>query len=172
MNEIKVFRLGHRPNRDNRLTTHVGLVARALGADGIVLDKNDEKVERSIIDVKNRFGGEFSFEVNENWRKYIDNWRGKVIHLSMYGEKIQDVEDSLREKEDDVLIVLGSEKVPGEVYKKADFNVAVTNQPHSEVAALAILLDRLHNGKELEKEFDGSIKIIPSEESKIVKEKD
>ncbi|MCG7848715.1 MAG: tRNA (cytidine(56)-2'-O)-methyltransferase, partial [ANME-2 cluster archaeon] len=31
---IVVLRLGHRPERDQRVTTHVGLTARALGASG------------------------------------------------------------------------------------------------------------------------------------------
>ena len=32
--EIVVLRLGHRPERDQRVTTHVGLLSRALGARG------------------------------------------------------------------------------------------------------------------------------------------
>ncbi len=172
MKEIKVLRLGHRPNRDNRLTTHVGLVARAFGADGIILDREDEKIKESIEDVRNRFGGEFSFEVAENWRKMINDWCGKTIHLSMYGQPIQDLEEELENCSKKILVIIGSEKVPGEVYEKADLNLAVTNQPHSEVAALAIFLDRLYDGEELDKKFDGKIKVVPSERDKIVKEKD
>lgn len=170
--EIKVLRLGHRPFRDERMTTHVGLVARAFGADGVLLDKEDDKVKESILDVRNRFGGDLSFGVIGDWEKFLDNWEGVVIHLSMYGQKIQDVEDELKRINKDILIVLGSQKVPSEVYKIANYNVAVTNQPHSEVAALAILLDRLFGGKELEKRFEGDIEIIPSEGKKVVKEKD
>jgi tRNA (cytidine56-2'-O)-methyltransferase len=48
------------------------------------------------------------------------------------------------------------------MYDLADWNVAVGNQPHSEVAALAILLDRLFEGKELRREFEGGLKIVPS----------
>jgi tRNA (cytidine56-2'-O)-methyltransferase len=33
MGLLAVFRLGHRVQRDKRLTTHVALVARAFGAD-------------------------------------------------------------------------------------------------------------------------------------------
>lgn len=170
--EIKVLRLGHRPCRDERMTTHVGLVARAFGADGVLLDKEDDKVKESILDVLDRFGGDLSFGVIGDWEKFLDNWEGVVIHLSMYGQKIQDVEDELKRINKDILIVLGSQKVPSEVYKIADYNVAVTNQPHSEVAALAILLDRLFGGKELEKRFEGDIEIVPSEGKKVVKEKD
>ena len=35
--EVAVLRLGHRPGRDNRMTTHVGLTARALGADRVII---------------------------------------------------------------------------------------------------------------------------------------
>ena len=30
-NDVVVLRLGHRPGRDERMTTHVGLTARAMG---------------------------------------------------------------------------------------------------------------------------------------------
>ena len=69
---------------------------------------------------------------------------------------------------DDVLVVVGAEKVPPEVYQAADFNVAVGNQPHSEVAALAIFLDRLTEGKGLRSDFPGKIKVLPCERGKRV----
>lgn len=170
--EILVLRLGHRPDRDKRMSTHVGLVARAFGADGLLLDEEDEKVKNSIEDVRDRFGGEFFIETIDNWRRYLKDQSRVVIHLSMYGQRIQNIDDEIREFEEDILVVVGSQKVPGIVYEEADYNVAVTNQPHSEVAALAIFLDRLFLGKELEKKFDGEIEVIPNEEEKIVKEKD
>jgi predicted SpoU family rRNA methylase len=33
---VVILRIGHRPERDQRVTTHVGLTARALGAQGMV----------------------------------------------------------------------------------------------------------------------------------------
>jgi tRNA (cytidine56-2'-O)-methyltransferase len=92
-----------------------------------------------------------------------------IAHLTMYGiplpEKLGEIA-----KCEKLLIVVGGGAVPGEVYHAADFNVAVTNQPHSEVAALAIILDRLNNGKELGREFDasykGKLRIIPNERGK------
>ncbi|NIS35916.1 MAG: tRNA (cytidine(56)-2'-O)-methyltransferase, partial [Actinobacteria bacterium] len=39
-----------------------------------------------------------------------------------------------------LLVVVGAAKVSFDVYEAADWNVAVTNQPHSEVAALAVFL--------------------------------
>lgn len=96
-------------------------------------------------------------------------WDGPVVHLTMYGEQMDDVIDSLKGK--DCLIVVGAEKVPGDVYELSDHNVAIGNQPHSEVAALAVFLDRLFEGKELEKDFDGPMKVVPSARGKVVVEK-
>jgi tRNA (cytidine56-2'-O)-methyltransferase len=59
--------------------------------------------------------------------------------------------------------------VPGEVYQLSDWNISVTNQPHSEVAALSILLDRFFEGRELKKEFKNArIKIVPQEKGKKI----
>jgi len=70
-----------------------------------------------------------------------------------------------------LLVVVGAEKVPGELFELADFNVAVGNQPHSEVAALAVFLDRLFGGEELRREFPGARRrIVPSERGKRVLE--
>jgi len=51
----------------------------------------------------------------------------------------------------------------------ADCNISIGNQPHSEIAALAIFLDRLFEGKQFDKGFsDGKMKIIPAEKGKNV----
>ena len=60
------------------------------------------------------------------------------------------------------------QKVPAEAYELADFNLGVTNQPHSEIAALAIFLDRYQKGKELERVWDGPNKITPKKRGKDV----
>ena len=54
-------------------------------------------------------------------------------------------------KEQKIAVLIGSQKVEREVYEKVDYNIAITHQPHSEIAALAIFLDRYQEGKELEK---------------------
>jgi tRNA (cytidine56-2'-O)-methyltransferase len=85
----------------------------------------------------------------------------------MYGIPIQNKIKQLRRS--NVLVIIGSEKVPGEVYGLADFNIAVSNQPHSEVAALAIFLHEYFRGKELNKKFSAAkLKIIPQERGKKV----
>jgi len=61
--------------------------------------------------------------------------------------------------------------VPGEIYGLADYNVAVTGQPHSEISSLALFLDHLFAGTELRKEFPGAqIRIIPSKAGKQTEE--
>lgn len=162
-----MLRLGHRPKRDARVTTHVCLVARAFGADIVYVTPPDQKIKETMDDVVKRFGGNFRTELVESWREVMKSWKGVIVHLTMYGIHI---DDALREipKEVDLLIVVGAEKVPGEVYKMANYNVAIGNQPHSEVAALAVFLDRYLEGKGLRKKFDGEIEIVPQRFGKKV----
>jgi tRNA (cytidine56-2'-O)-methyltransferase len=89
----------------------------------------------------------------------------------MYGERVQDVAGDIREthRSEPLLVVVGGEKVPFEVYQAADWNVAVTNQPHSEVAGLAVFLDRLFEGRELNREWaDADRRVLPQARGKRV----
>lgn len=166
--KIFVLRLGHRKIRDERISTHCGLVARALGANGIIYSgERDDEIIDSVKKVVKKWGGNFEVSYEENWRKILKNWNGKIVHLTMYGIPIQNKIDEIRKCNEDLLIVIGSEKVPFEVYKLADWNIAITNQPHSEVAALAIFLDKFFMGEELNKNFENpEVKIIPQEKGK------
>lgn len=101
----------------------------------------------------------------------MEGCRGKVVHLTMYGSRLQDVIEGIK-RCDQIMVAVGAEKVPAEMYDLADWNVAVGNQPHSEVAALAVFLDRLLDGKELSQEFEGGIKIIPTPRGKRVVERE
>ena len=68
---------------------------------------------------------------------------------------------------------MGAEKVPREIYELADFNVGIGNQPHSEISALAILLDRIQEGKQFKKEFlNAKRTIIPTKKGKNVQVKE
>lgn len=165
---IVVYRYGHRIARDKRITTHVALVARAFSADGILIDTKDEKIEENIKKVNEKFGGNFFIKSGIPWKEYFKKWNGKIVHLTMYGERIDKVIDEIR-KSKDLLIVVGAEKVPQEFYELADYNVSIGNQPHSEVAALAIFLHFLLQGKWLEKDFNGVVKIIPCKKGKKIK---
>ena len=167
--KILVLRLGHRAGRDPRISTHCGLVARALGANGIVYSgEKDQGLLESIKRVMEEWGGSFEVSYEKNYMSLIRNWKGKVAHLTMYGVPIQNSIESIS-KEKNLLVVIGGEKVPPEVYKISDWNVSITSQPHSEIAALAIFLDRLQRGKELGKKFTKSRKrIVPQERGKKV----
>ena len=165
-----VLRIGHRPMRDKRITTHVGLTARALGADGMLLAANDPKIKKSIDDVTRTWGGDFFVEIDVDWRREINEWKergGMVVHLTMYGLNLADTIDKMQNR--DLLLIVGAEKVRSVIYDLADLNVAVGNQPHSEVAALALVLDHLQEGKELCRTFtDGEREIIPMRKGKRV----
>lgn len=172
--EVWVLRIGHRLVRDDRITTHVALVARAFGANGIYLYNTEDKIKKKVDDVTEKWGGRFEVNVIEEneWKKLIKDWKkedGLIVHLTMYGLNVDDVIDKIKEERRKILVVVGAEKVPPELFKISDYNVAIGNQPHSEVAALAVFLDRLFKGKELKKEFDNwKLKIIPSEKEKKV----
>ena len=155
MKMIGVLRYGHRLKRDARITTHVALVARAFGADCIFIDARDKKLEKVIEDVVARFGGKFEIKTGINCKNFIKKWKknGYVVHLTMYGKKLDEAMEEI-EKKKDLLLVVGSKKVPPYFYELADINVSIGNQPHSEVAALAIFLDRLMERKWMEKKFE------------------
>jgi len=171
MKRIVLLRLGHRPERDKRITTHVGLTARMLGAEGMLLASDDPGIVQSLEDVVKRWGGDFYIKNNVNFKQEIRAWKeagGKVCHLSMYGVNLPDVTGELKKCEK-LMIVVGAEKVPPEIYQLADWNVAVGSQPHSEVAAVAITMDRIAEGEPLKKEFPGAeLTIVPAERGKHV----
>jgi tRNA (cytidine56-2'-O)-methyltransferase len=172
--DVAVLRLGHRPGRDERMTTHVGLTARALGADRVILAHDGASRADTVVDITERFGGPFEVETTDEPMATLDRWDGAIAHLTMYGLPVQDVESEIRERHadgDPLLIVVGAEKVPWDVYDAADWNVGVTNQPHSEVASLAVFLDRLFEGEELDREWEGAEKrVIPQAEGKRVED--
>ena len=176
--KIVVLRWGHRPQRDVRLTTHVALTARALCASGFILsDVEDHSIEQTVRKITARWGGTFQFEMGTSWKKAVSNWRangGVVVHLTAYGENIQtsDALNRIKNLNKDILVLVGSQKVPGEFYSSevSDFNVSIGNQPHSECAALAVFLDRFFAGEELAKDFGGAkMRIVPSARGKKIK---
>jgi tRNA (cytidine56-2'-O)-methyltransferase len=155
------------------MTTHVALTARALGADRAVLVGEATQAAETVADITDRFGGPFEVTVADAYRPLLRDWEGAVVHLTMYGEPVEDVTPAIRERHrtDPLLLVVGAGKVDFEVYDRADWNVGVTNQPHSEVAALAVFLDRLFEGRELDREWvDAERRVIPQEAGKRVEE--
>jgi len=178
--EIVLLRWGHRPQRDVRLTSHVALVSRAFGAAGFILaDAIDEHLKATVEKVTKSWGGNFRFEMGTSWKSFVSEWKSKggvVVHLTIYGENIQtsDVLSRIRGSGKNVLLLVGSQKVPPEFYSAevSDFNLAVGNQPHSECAAVAVFLDRFFEGKELSKGFENArIRVVPQVRGKQIKVK-
>ncbi|MBL7206403.1 MAG: tRNA (cytidine(56)-2'-O)-methyltransferase [Candidatus Aenigmarchaeota archaeon] len=172
---IAVLRLGHRPFRDSRVSTHCALIARAFGADKLIYSgEHDQKLEDSINKVTDNWGGPFKIEHTKSALKTIKDFKKKnfkICHLTVYGLPIQNEIGKIR-KYKNILIIIGGSKVPGEIYQLADFNIGVTQQPHSEMGSLCIFLDRYFEGKELNNKFNGwKMKVIPNENKKIIEKK-
>ena len=170
---IKVLRLGHRAGRDDRISTHVGLTARQWGAEEVVFSgERDENMLKSQRDIIDRWGGDTEIEYTEDWKNVIRDFEGLSVHLTMYGEKINDKIEDLREefRSEDLLVVVGAEKVPRWVYTNVDYNISVGTQPHSEIAALAVFLDRIQEGNIREEFQDAEIEVRPSKDRKLTDE--
>ncbi len=172
---IEVVRIGQRLVRDDRVTTHVALVSRAFGAERIFMTEINPEIKDTLKKINVTWGGDFRVEFIDKWKSIVKKKKEenfKIVHLTMYGENINDIQNEIQ-TEEKVLIVVGAEKVPREIYELSDYNVGVGNQPHSEISALAILLDRLQDGKQFEKTFsDARRKIIPTKKGKNVEVKE
>ena len=178
---VTILRIGHRINRDKRITTHLALVARAFGAKRLVIaGDEDEKLSKTLEKVVSEWGGSFQLELipYDNWKPFLQTWKSDpkkvIVHLTMYGENLTVFEKtekfiSLKEQSrslSNLLVVVGGEKIPGKVFEYADWNLAISNQPHSEVASLAVFLDHL-NSNALQIRFSGALRqIVPSLEGK------
>jgi tRNA (cytidine56-2'-O)-methyltransferase len=140
----------------------------------MLLASDDPSIKQNIEDVATRWGGNFYVVNDVNWKQEIRKWKeegGKVCHLSMYGINLPDAVAEIRQCEK-LMLVVGAEKVPSEIYDLADWNIAVGNQPHSEVAAVAITLDRIALSDPLQQCLSGGkLSIIPTERGKKVIER-
>ena len=163
MGFYNVLRMGHRPERDKRVTTHVALTSRAFGAKKMYLHRSDSRVIETINNVVNKFGGNFTVETTTNPKKILKEWDGKIMHLTMFGLPIDDKLVEIKNVKEPILVVVGAEKVPPWVFEYSDFNIAIGSQPHSEISALAIALSKL-NEDSYNQNFEGPIQVIPSGE--------
>ena len=171
-----MLRLGHRRGRDPRISTHVGLVARAFGAERFLLaGETDDDLLSNLREVSERFGGEFEATHEDSalgWlRRFTtdagDGKPGVAVHLTMYGESHEQAICEIP-RDRPLAVVVGGAKVGKEYYEVCQHNVAVGNQPHSEVAALAVFLAAFR-GMPAASEFSGGqIEIRPSARGKDV----
>lgn len=165
---VTILRIGHRIDRDKRITTHLLLTARALGASKVyIAGEWDEKIIESVTKVVDEWGNSFYFEFidHDQWEFVVNHYKSikfPIIHLTMYGENLPKFLSENESSLDNILIVLGGEKIPSQVYKMADWNIGVTNQPHSEVAALAIFLYSIYPELNKYDKIEAKKKIIPS----------
>ena len=170
---LSVLRLGHRRDRDKRITSHLGLTARAFGADEIILagDRDPSALE-TWDSVTERFGGSFSSRFEESPLSFLRNQSKSgeitIVHLTMYGSPWEESIPGIP-MDKPALVVVGGTKVPAEVYHLADYNVSVGNQPHSEVAALAVFLHSWLGPVDNDSRFTGAkMKVVPSANGKVV----
>lgn len=150
-------------------------MSRAFGADSVVLSgEKDTGVIESVDKISLKWGGKFTATYEKSGQKVMRDWKskgGKIAHLTMYGLPVQKILPEIQAATVKIplLVVIGAEKVPREVYELADWNVSVTTQPHSEVAALAVFLHMFQEGEELEKSFEGAeLRINPSPRGKNI----
>jgi tRNA (cytidine56-2'-O)-methyltransferase len=177
---IIVLRVGHRIFRDDRITTHCGLVARAFGADKIVIcGDEDLKCVDSINKVSAQWGGEFSAEYVKKWEKMLRSAKENgdlIVHLTMYGITVNSIKKEIKDNikkgggkgSRNLWIIIGSQKVPKEAYELADYNVAVGNTPHSEISALAIFMYEVLGKKMVDREFKGKVHVEGSVDGKKI----
>ena len=171
--EVWILRLGHRIFRDKRVTTHLALAARSLGARGIFIQGDvDQSLKTSVQEVVENWGGHFQIEFVTDWQEMVRKWKeegSSIVHLTMYGLPFEKYIDQARKNDSRILLIAGGKKVPWEAYQLADLNLAVTGQPHSEISAVSLFLDRLYEGKELELRFENPRFVIsPSPRGKTL----
>ncbi len=167
---IEILRLNHRIGRDPRISTHVALTARAFGASKIYYSgQKDGSLEESVNKITQNFGGPFEIEYVKEDLKLLREKKKEgycIVHLTMYGKDFREVKTKLKKKEK-IIIIVGGEKVEGEFYNIADYNLSITNQPISEISALAVFLYDLGS---FDTEFiNAKLKVIGQEKGKLLK---
>ena len=79
---IEVLRIGQRIVRDDRVTTHVALVARAFGASKIYMNEVDPEIQDTVEKMNDTWGGDFEIEFFSNWKDVISLKKNKSkIHI-------------------------------------------------------------------------------------------
>ena len=168
---VSVLRLGHRVERDKRMTSHLGLTARAFGADEVILSGDEDPTPiETWRSVTSRFGGQFRCRYEGKpmkWLRSFSKSGGTIVHLTMYGKPWNDITVKIPIK-GVIAIGVGGTKVPGELFGLANYNVAVVNQPHSEVAALAVFLNSYLGPRKPSDFPGGSVSVVPSDDGKIL----
>ena len=82
--EIEVLRIGQRVVRDDRVTTHVALVARSFGTQKIYMNEVNPDIEKTISDINKTWGGDFKIEIISEWKKIIRERKSNGVNYPSY----------------------------------------------------------------------------------------
>ena len=66
---IEILRIGQRLVRDDRVTTHVALVARAFGASKIYMNEVNPEIKDTLDMVNKTWGGDFEISFIDDWNE-------------------------------------------------------------------------------------------------------
>ncbi len=77
--KIEVLRIGQRVVRDDRVTTHVALVARSFGASKIFMNEVNPEIKDTLDKVNKSWGSNFQIEFIEDWRKLLKLKKKKLL---------------------------------------------------------------------------------------------
>jgi len=127
----------------------------------------DPALADTVASVTRRWGGEFTVVPVDEWKSVVRSFPGPVVHLTMYGLPLERTLPRLARARQ-ILLVVGGAKVPSGLYRSATYNVAVGHQPHSEVAAVAVTLERLLGLPRPVTAGRAPLRIVPSARGKRV----
>lgn len=152
---------------------HIFLAARAFGAERAVYSgQQDPNLEAQFKEIVTKWGGKFTIEYIADEINQLKLWKQtgrELIHLTMYGLPVQEVIEKIQHSPREKVIIIGGAKVQRSIYRIANWNIAITSQPHSEISALSVFLHILFQGSELEKIYDNArLRIIPQAQGKKV----
>lgn len=160
---LKVLSIGKEPYQSN---SELCLVARAFGAAGVTFSsRKDQRLIKYMQQTNNKWGGSFAVDFESNYMKMLGQESSyKKVYLTRYGVPLQDIIGTLRTYKNLLLIVTEKETFDP-AYARSDFNVSITDQPHSSTSAIAVFLHEFYSGRELAMHFENArYKVVPSEQ--------
>ena len=92
-------------------------------------------INDTVSSVSKRWGGRFKVEIIQDWKSLAKLGKRKVAKWLTLQCMASILMISLKgcAKKTSLLVIIGAEKVPQEAHDLADYNIAIGNQPHSEI---------------------------------------
>ncbi|MGC8478429.1 MAG: hypothetical protein ACP5NE_00670 [Candidatus Micrarchaeia archaeon] len=135
----------------------LALTARAFGAQSVTFTmRANRKLANYIKRTNSRWGGKFDVYFEKNWNEVIERSKNyEKVYLTLGGVPINKMIYRIRTYKNIMLIVTlqGRERDFGQF---ADFNVSITNQPHSTISSVAVFLHMFYSGRELAIRFNNA----------------